>query len=351
MSDTIKIQEKGIALCHEAQGFSANKRPISLLMKSDLEPEQLTDDIVKALRQVTVDLSFEEYLMRFFGLWSYDAKKLAALLGFEIEEEAFAREHPDNDWAQADAEMVREWLEKENSTVTLHKSAQEGKELNLIEQYELLKAQQKFEAVTADLFDAEGNIIKAVENPVEPEVKPEPQPKPVTEPVPEEAPVKDSVETEVKPEVNTTDNNKPADIEGNTVEDVTKSQEYIDLLKQFEELQAKQAEADAIIKAQVELKKAEMLEKAKALSFATEEDHEMLVEFMLEKANEQVVALLEKAQARIAELETEVEKTKEEFATAEHGKDGEPTVDDIQKSAEEILAENVAKALAAQSNK
>jgi hypothetical protein len=350
MSDTIKIQEKGIALCHEAQGFSANKRPISLLMKSDLEPEQLTADIVKALRQVTVDLSFEEYLMRFFGLWSYDAKKLAALLGFEIEEEAFAREHPDSEWAQADAEMVREWLEEVNSTVTLHKSAQEGKELNLIEQYELLKAQQKFEAVTADLFDAEGNLIEAVEDPVKPEVEPEPQPEPKPEHVPEEVPVKP---TEKVPEETSdnTDNNEPANIEGNTVEDVTKSQEYIDLLKQFEELQAKQAEADAIIKAQVELKKAEMLEKAKALSFATEEDHEMLVEFMLEKANEQVVALLEKAQARIAELETEVEKTKEEFATAEHGKDGEPTVDDIQKSAEEILAENVAKALAAQANK
>ena len=350
MADTIKIQEKGIALCHEAQGFSANKRPISLLMKSDLEPEQLTDDIVKALRQVTVDLSFEEYLMRFFGLWSWDAKKLAALLGFEIEEEAFAREHPDSEWAQADAEMVREWLEEVNSTVTLHKAAQEGKDFTLIEQYELLKAQQKFEAVTADLFDAEGNLIKAVEDLVEPEVEPEPQPEPKPEPVPEEVPVEPAEEVpEETPD--DADNNEPANIEGNTVEDVTKSQEYIDLLKQFEELQAKQAEADAIIKAQVELKKAEMLEKAKALSFATEEDHEMLVEFMLEKANEQVVALLEKAQARIAELETEVEKTKEEFATAEHGKDGEPTVDDIQKSAEEILAENVAKALAAQSNK
>lgn len=350
MSDTIKIQEKGIALCHEAQGFSANKRPISLLMKSDLEPEQLTDDIVKALRQVTVDLSFEEYLMRFFGLWSYDAKKLAALLGFEIEEEAFAREHPDSEWAQADAEMVREWLEEVNSTITLHKSAQEGKELNLIEQYELLKAQQKFEEVTADLFDAEGNLIEAVEDPVEPEVEPEPQPEPKPEPVPEEVPVEPAEEVPEETPDNA-DNNEPANIEGNTVEDVTKSQEYIDLLKQFEELQAKQAEADAIIKAQVELKKAEMLEKAKALSFATEEDHEMLVEFMLEKANEAVVALLEKAQARIAELETEVEKTKEEFATAEHGKDGEPTVDDIEKSAEEILAENVAKALAAQANK
>lgn len=351
MADTIKIQEKGIALCHEAQGFSANKRPISLLMKSDLEPEQLTDDIVKALRQVTVDLSFEEYLMRFFGLWSWDAKKLAALLGFEIEEEAFAREHPDSEWAQADAEMVREWLEEVNSTVTLHKAAQEGKDLTLIEQYGLLKAQQKFEEVTADLFDAEGNLIKAVEDPVEPEVEPEPQPEPKPEPVPEEVPVEPAEEVPEETPDNA-DNNEPANIEGNTVEDVTKSQEYIDLLKQFEELQAKQAEADAIIKAQVELKKAEMLEKAKALSFVTEEDHEMLVDFMLEKANEAVVALLEKAQARIAELETEVEKTKEEFATAEHGKDGEPIVDDIQKSAEEILAENVAKALAAaQANK
>lgn len=351
MSDTIKIQEKGIALCHEAQGFSANKRPISLLMKSDLEPEQLTDGIVKALRQVTVDLSFEEYLMRFFGLWSWDAKKLAALLGFEIEEEAFAREHSDSEWAQADAEMVREWLEEVNSTVTLHKAAQEGKDLTLIEQYELLKAQQKFEEVTADLFDAEGNLIKAVEDPVEPEVEPEPQPEPKPEPVTEEVPVEPAEEVPEETPDNA-DNNEPANIEGNTVEDVTKSQEYIDLLKQFEELQAKQAEADAIIKAQVELKKAEMLEKAKALSFVTEEDHEMLVDFMLEKANEAVVALLEKAQARIAELETEVEKTKEEFATAEHGKDGEPIVDDIQKSAEEILAENVAKALAAaQANK
>ena len=350
MADTIKIQEKGIALCHEAQGFSANKRPISLLMKSDLEPEQLTDDIVKALRQVTVDLSFEEYLMRFFGLWTWDAKKLAALLGFEIEEEAFAREHPDSEWAQADAEMVREWLEEVNSTVTLHKAAQEGKDLTLIEQYELLKAQQKFEEVTADLFDAEGNLIKAVEDPVEPEVEPEPQPEPKPEPVPEEVPV-EPVEEVPEETPDNADNNEPANIEGNTVEDVTKSQEYIDLLKQFEELQAKQVEADAIIKAQVELKKAEMLEKAKSFSFVTEEDHEMLVDFMLEKANEQVVALLEKAQARITELETEVEKTKEEFATAEHGKDGEPIVDDIQKSAEEILAENVAKALAAQANK
>ena len=46
---TITIKEKGIALCHQAQGYSANNRPVSLLMKSDLKPQQLTDDIVKAI--------------------------------------------------------------------------------------------------------------------------------------------------------------------------------------------------------------------------------------------------------------------------------------------------------------
>ncbi|MCF8580972.1 hypothetical protein L2X67_14200 [Enterobacter ludwigii] len=37
------IKEKGIALCHQAQGYSANLRPVSLMMKADvftLTPEQ-----------------------------------------------------------------------------------------------------------------------------------------------------------------------------------------------------------------------------------------------------------------------------------------------------------------------
>ncbi len=37
------LKEKGIALCHQAQGYSANLRPVSLMMKADvstLTPEQ-----------------------------------------------------------------------------------------------------------------------------------------------------------------------------------------------------------------------------------------------------------------------------------------------------------------------
>lgn len=38
------IKQKGIALTHQAQGYSANNRPVSLLMKADvstLTPEQI----------------------------------------------------------------------------------------------------------------------------------------------------------------------------------------------------------------------------------------------------------------------------------------------------------------------
>lgn len=313
---TITIKEKGIALCHKSQGYSANNRPVSLLMKSDLQPEQLTDDIVKALRQVTVELSFEEYLRRFFDMWYDDAKALAHMLGFEIEEEAWAKEHPDWEWAQADAESCIAWLEERCDNVTIHKAAKEGKQLSVVDQYSLLKTQQIFEQVTADLFDKEGNLIKAVQEPAE---------------------VDKTAEVD--------DISKSANTEENPV-DVTKTKEYLDLLKQVEELKATQSKAEEIIKAQVEVEKAKMLAKAQALSFVGEEDHATLVDFMLEKANEPIVAMLEKAQAKIKELEAEVHKTKEEFATTEHGNDGEPVVDDIAKSAEEILAENVAKALA-----
>ena len=57
-----------------------------------------------------------------------------------------------------------------------------------------------------------------------------------------------------------------------------------------------------------------------------------------------VVAILEKAQARIAELETEVANVKKEFGETEHGQDGVTTTSDLEQSPEEIIAANVAKA-------
>lgn len=60
-----------------------------------------------------------------------------------------------------------------------------------------------------------------------------------------------------------------------------------------------------------------------------------------------MVALLEKAQARISELETEVETVKKEFGTQENGINQEVVTEDLAKSAEDVLKANVQKALEA----
>ena len=41
-----------LSLCHEAQGFSANNRSVSLLMKSGIE---LTEDVTKALEVLGIN--------------------------------------------------------------------------------------------------------------------------------------------------------------------------------------------------------------------------------------------------------------------------------------------------------
>ncbi|ALM02465.1 hypothetical protein KP12_130 [Klebsiella phage KP12] len=314
------IKDKGIALCHESQGYSANMRPVSLLMKSDLAPEQITKDVVKALRQVTVDMSFEEFLRRFFDMWSSDAELLAKLLGFETELENAAAENPDDEWLQRWNDDNQEWLESKMESISIAKAANAGEELDLVKQYELIKLQQMFEKGVAEhgvIFDAkdtqETEVIKDAAKP--------------------DVPVQNTIE------------NKETSV-SDTV-DVTKSQEYLDLVKKLEEANAKNAQAELIIKAAVEAEKKNALTKAKGFTFAAEEDHESLADFIIEKANAPVVALLEKAQARISELETEVETVKKEFGTQENGINQEVVTEDLAKSAEDVLKANVQKALEA----
>lgn len=312
------IKDKGIALCHESQGYSANLRPVSLLMKSDLAPEQITKDVVKALRQVTVEMSFEEFLRRFFDMWSSDAELLAKLLGFETELENEAAENPDDEWLQRWNDDNQEWLSEKMESISIAKAAQAGEELDLVKQYELIKLQQAFEkgvaqhGVTFDTKDTqETEVVKGADK---------------------TAPVQNTIE------------NKETSV-SETI-DVTKSQEYLDLVKQLNEANAKAAAADEIIKAQIEVQKAAALTKATGLSFVDEADRASVADFIVKAESAPIVALLEKAQARIAELTAEVADVKKEFGEKEHGLDGNATADDLNKSAQDILNANVQKAIA-----
>ena len=326
VSKAKQIKSKGIALTHKDQGYSANQRPVSLLMKSDLAPEQITADVVKALRQVTVEMSFEEFLRKFFGVWWDDAELLAKLLGFETQSEADANDNPDDEWLQAWNTSHQAHLEEKASTITIAKAAKEGKELSLVDQYDLIKLQASFEKGVKEfgvVFDEEGK--------------------------PEKTQATEVNKTTEKPTgtvENPIEKSKETSVEGTneTTVDVTKSQAYLDIQKQLEEYKARDAEAQEIIKAQVELKKAKAVEKAKGFSFAAEADHADLAEFIMKSESAPVVALLEKAQARIVELEAEKAEVKKEFGEKEHGQDGEPATDDLAADAQARLNANIEKA-------
>lgn len=332
---TKKIKSKGIALCHKLQGYGANNRPISLLMKSELSPDQLTEDVIKALRQVTLEISFEEYLRRFFDMWSCDAENLAFILGFKTEWEEYLE--------QCEPEQVdnyREFMEERLSYITLLKAANDGKtDFTLEEEYELIKAQQQFEKALK-MQPEEKDLDKAGNKPAaEPEKVPaEPAQqdpaKPETEPAAEPATQPDPVDHD--PE------------EQHEAVDVTKSQEYIDLLKRYEEMEARVAKADEIIKAAVEVRRKEAEDLLKSFVFVNDEQVASLIDFVMDESNAAIVEVMKAANQMIEEAKAETVKAREEFGLQEEvGTDAAPEVDDLAKSAEDIIKENVAAAIAA----
>lgn len=85
-------------------------------------------EVNKALEQITLKLSMEEFLRKFFDMWSSDAEVLTKLLGFETEHEAYmkereSREEDDEyDWA----EEHEKWITDRVSQFTLMKSMNAG---------------------------------------------------------------------------------------------------------------------------------------------------------------------------------------------------------------------------------
>lgn len=334
---TRKIKSKGIALCHKLQGYGANNRPVSLLMKSELSPDQLTEDVIKALRQVTLEISFEEYLRRFFDMWSCDAETLAFLLGFKTEWEEYLEQYEPEQ-----LDDYRKFMEERLSYISLLKAANEGKtDFTLEEEYELIKAQQQFEKAL-EMQPEEKDLDKAGNQPAaEPEK------------VPAE-PAQQAQQDPAKPETEPATQPDPVDHdpeEQHEAVDVTKSQEYIDLLKRCEEMEARVAKADEIIKAAVGVRRKEAEDLLKSFVFVNDEQVASLVDFAMDESNAAIVEVMKAANQMIEEAKAETVKAREEFGLQEEvGTDAAPEVNDLVKSAEDIIKENVSAALAARKN-
>lgn len=114
-------------------GGSANGFSVLVTKGTNHLPDvQVSDDEVvevqKALEQITVKLSMEEFLRKFFHVYSSDAEVLTKLLGFETEHEAYMKERESRedddeyDWA----EEHEKWITDRMSQFSIMKSMNAG---------------------------------------------------------------------------------------------------------------------------------------------------------------------------------------------------------------------------------
>lgn len=304
-----------LAVCSKTQGYSANGWHTSLLMKS--EDIQITEDVIKALQQITVKLSFEEFLRRFFGMYSSDAELLTKILGMETEFENYLLENALEDPLDAAPMYLEEALDKFN----IMKGAETIKDIPPEDFISILNLQKAFEDGVEQFditFDEESpqseGVVVALDK------------------------HSDKDDTEVTP---SDTNTITITEESMNKDELIKSAEFQELIKA--QVEAAKAEAEAIIKAaQDELTEAkEELTKAaeivnaykekeaqkrkegftnfvKSLSFVDEENKEGLVEVLM-SANDVDGFDLKLIVTQFEKAQEEITKAKTSFVEGENG--------------------------------
>ena len=142
-----------IALVHKVQGGSANGKHEALITKSafvtkataDITEEKILETIKKQA-EVTVSLSMEDFLIKFFDMWSTDASVLAKVLGFES-----SMDNPD------EAFSFQDMLEEKVESISILKSLNDGfrfLDLPFEQQTEVLLTQEVFEKGLSSVSEA-----------------------------------------------------------------------------------------------------------------------------------------------------------------------------------------------------
>ena len=134
-----------VALVHRSQGGAASGYTEALVMKS---VDDILDADIEKATMVKVTLPFEDFLEKFFNVYSYEAEVLTAILGFKDEEDMSEQEKSDMSWEDYKAECEKEKQDFINS-VEILKSVKDGKEtiqdLNVASLLSIRSTQAKFE--------------------------------------------------------------------------------------------------------------------------------------------------------------------------------------------------------------
>lgn len=348
-----------LASTHMLQGGASNGWNQALILKSD----QVDDKLVKALEQIQVNISFEEFLVVFFHMYHDDAEVLAKILGFETEEEYKNRiesqgmQAPDR-WGTEESweEYQKRNLEYKTNKVTVLKQARDNgfDSLNTDEKIELLEFQYEVEKA----IEYFGGIEKAKEmftNTLEQSG--------ASEDLSDDDNSKlgiakaedksEGVVSSANDNINTNLDKGKGEMSDTNIE---KSAEQIQLEKMADQVAALEkaletAKTDAIEKAA----KLEALEKAeearmvagaeklvKSFGFVAEENQAQLVEFLVKSVEAPFVTdVLKQAQAAVEAAKAEIEDVKKSFGEVEVGVDGE-TTEAVVKSGQEAVDKSLA---------
>ena len=336
VSVTFDNDNPHLAITHKSQGFSANGWHTSLLTKS--EDVVVTQEIIKALEQIEVKMSFEEFLRKFMNVYGSDAELLTQMLGMTTEYEDYLE---NSEWASdEDKAYHQEFLNTRLECFTLLKSSTLG-DIPEDQLLSVVSLQKAFEAGVEQFgttFDSKVEDVVST------------TPEAVTEEV-----IKST--EDITPSINpTTDNNNP---EGNEVDikELMKSaegQEFLqsEIAKSQEKFTAELETVTAELnKAAVELAafkeekdtrvKSGYTNMVKSLTFVDEAISDQVIETLMKGREVEgfdlglIITQLEKAQSELV-------KAKEDFVTAESGEEILEEQIDIQKSMHSTLDEQIA---------
>lgn len=313
VSITFDNENPHLAITHKAQGYSANGWHQSLLTKNAESGLVVNKDIIKAVMEVEVKLTFEEFLKKFMYMYSDDAELLTKILGFQTDYEKYCEDNNIDP-----SEYYTEYLDNKTANITLLKSSDLA-ELSQDQLLSVVSLQKSFEE-GIEQFDI------TFEEDTKNEVK-------ESEIVKQSSVKKETTENNTEVEVDIKEFMKSSEGQALIAQEINKAKEKFDadletktqeLLKATEELNAFREEKKTRIKESY-------TNLVKSLSFISDEDKESVVETLMKAGSTKdlnvmtIISQLEKAQA-------ELEKAKENFVTEEDGVEVIEEQVDLQKS-------------------
>lgn len=87
-----------VALTSKSQGYSANGKPLALVMKAR------SKELIEKVQQIQVTMELPDFLRKFYGLYWEDSEVLARVLGYVPPEKEESEEWSYDDWIQEKVE-------------------------------------------------------------------------------------------------------------------------------------------------------------------------------------------------------------------------------------------------------